>query len=589
VLNHFVVDPLNLNQESSKLLAKLLAWRKGDGIVLSRGKIYFAGFNLVTLTNDIVVRRKPSGEWCYDVLDDHDCGEGKFGSAYKILAVLNWQLSDTSHRGEIEVSRKQKRVYKIQKNAAINEFSLMERCPHLRARLLYSGMPSMISMKQFPGVQFNDLLNQERSVKPFTHSERYRITIALLRALKKQIHDNMICHRDIKPDNIFYNPDTQEINIFDLGVSRLIGINYDRRSRGNAVFSAPEDFTCVITQKPITANEFRSNSKIESMASVKSDIYSMARVIGLVWRDKDPIFFLKKADHSKLMMRRITLNWVPQYDLFQNLNSVSIDERHAIENMLRQMTALNPDERPNLESCITVFENLYLEYKLTKISPENHPSIRAAHNLAREVREGLDEIEIYNSLCIRLKRALNKFGIDNSIPVSHFEHSLRNKFNSEYKVLADELTSFRKSNHIPKAMRLHELLDSLSEYYNLDTMIQYLLTEIEKLEDHPNAVAEFIETLDIKCLHGLSTKAQLCEMIQIIHDEFNAALTLYFSILGEAEHQHDEARMASLIYVLGGIYRDGLSLDHIKESAKHLSRKLQKLELADRHLRAPAI
>ena len=324
--SRITIDPLNLADESRRLLSVFLS-RCYHGQLITKGKTYLVGLQRITFAHNAVVREKTPGVWRCDVVDDNDCGSGKFGSAYKVLAVLKY--SDGSKDNAV-INLKDKRVYKFQKNAAILEFRLMERCPHLQARELFPGVPSMISMRKFPGLLLNDALNNDRKTKPFTHAQRYRITIALLRALKRQIHDNMICHRDIKPDNIFYDPVTGEINIFDLGVSQLIYFSYDRRSRGNATFSSPEDFISVRTQQPVKIGEFRAFSAMQSKATVKSDIYSMARVIGLVWRDNDPIFFVKNADHAKLMLRRILSNWMPGFDLFQNLKSVADEERQGI-------------------------------------------------------------------------------------------------------------------------------------------------------------------------------------------------------------------------------------------------------------------
>jgi calcium-dependent protein kinase len=60
------------------------------------------------------------------------------------------------------------------------------------------------------------------------------------------MHDNNICHRDIKPDNILYNRNTGRLKLIDFGVSK----NYKTRGKkenmltdtGTFYYKAPEMF-----------------------------------------------------------------------------------------------------------------------------------------------------------------------------------------------------------------------------------------------------------------------------------------------------------------------------------------------------------
>lgn len=572
--SRITIDPLNLEDESRRLLSIFLS-RCRHGQLIRKGKTYFVGLRRITFTHNAVVRQKTPGVWHCDVVDDKDCGSGKFGSAYKILAVLDFYRHGI--RNDFAVDIKDKRVYKFQKNAAVHEARLMKRCPHLQARELFAGVPSMISMRKFPGLLLNDALNNDRRLKPFTHAQRYRITIALLRALKRQIHDNMICHRDIKPDNIFYDPDTGEINIFDLGVSQLIYFSYDRRSRGNATFSSPEDFICVRTQQPVTISEFRSFSAMESEATVKSDIYSMARVIGLVWRDSNPIFFVKNADHTKLMLRRILKQWEPGFELFQNLKSVSDEERSGIESQLLRMTAISPSERPDLDACIEYFDRMFLNYKLSKVNPSSREMLKRSHALALTAQQQLDNIEIQHDLILRLKKAARKYNINHDVPLHGVMNILRNRLDSNYKILSIETGMVRDRRHFDDNLPLRDFIAEIADETSLASLHMYLQSTISSLDDHPFAVAEFIETLGCKCLAGIKSKLDLIKQVDQIINSFTDHLQQLLQISDASEQKADQAALEDLNHLFAEISSSRMNLDEIKKISDHMNKKIHKL------------
>lgn len=572
--NRISVDPLNLTDESRQILSRFL-WRVRHGQLLVKGKTYFVGLRRIAFTKNIVIRQKTPDAWCCDVIDENNCGSGKFGSVYKVLAVL--KSHDSNNHQHLSVNIKDKRVYKFQNNAAVNESQLMHRCPHLRARELFSGIPSMISMRKFPGMLLNDALNGDRKIKSFTHAQRYRITLALLRALKKQIHDNMICHRDIKPDNIFYDPATGEVNIFDLGVSQLQYFNYDRRSRGNATYSSPEDFTSVRTQQPVTINEFRTFTAMESKATVKSDIYSIARVIGLVWRDSDPIFFVKNADHNKLMLRRIMKKWEPEFALFQNLKSVSENERHGIENQLRRMTSISPDDRPDLDECIQYFDKMYFDYKLTKLPVWSHEMMKNSHDLAVSALSNLDKIENHHDLSIRLAKVAQHLNLDRSMPLNELIRILKGKFNKDFRILAIEASNVRDARGDDGRMSLQEFNNDISEQTSLASLHMYLQSMISSLDDHPLAVAEFIETLGFNCLDGVKSRSDLSHKVDNIVNSFTNNMEQLLEIFEKSERTADRAVIEDLDRFFTEISSARINLDTINLVNIHMIKKIAKL------------
>lgn len=565
------IDLLNLSDESRQLLTNLLYRKRKDGLKLEKGKVYWVGLRRVSLSHDLVMREKLPGDWHYDVVTNEDCGKGKFGSAHVILGVLR-------HAGpSLSLSPKSKRVYKKQNNAALSEFGLMSRCPHLQTRTLIPGLPSYISMRKFSGVMLNDALNNERKIKPFTHAQRYRISIALLRALKKQIHDNMICHRDIKPDNIFYNPDNGEIDIFDLGISQLIGDTADMRSRGNATFSAPEEFTSVQTSLPVTMPEFRVSAAMQSMSSVEADIYSMARVIGLVWRDNDPIFFIKDIDHVRLMKRRIHENWQPRFQLFQNIPSVSEEEKNQIEDQLRRMTALDPSQRPSLDSCIAYFDHLFLQYKLSKAPLALQDVIKSAHDLALTVQSKLDEIERRQDLAVRISNTVEELGYSEDMKVTKLMASLNGKLCYEYHVTAAEIHEKYLGFSCDPDLSVREFICYLKTTSSLDAMVSYIKIAFQELSDHPCAVTEFIETLDVKIFYGITSKDDLLKKIDEVSGTFIWHLSTILHLYESMRKNSDAARATDLNYFLTSLIDERITIDNLHRITEHMQRKLIKM------------
>lgn len=573
--NRLEIDLLNLTENSSQLLAELLLRKRRNGRLVKHGQTFWVGLRRVSISHDIIIREKIPGIWRYDVLDNESCGSGKSGTVYKIISVLRPRNRDSS--SELVVSQKQKRVYKIQKNAGINEYELMQRCPHLRARALFRGIPSYITMRQFPGVMLNDALNDERRKKPFTHIERYRLSVGLLKALKKQIHNNMICHRDIKPDNIFYNAETGEINILDLGISKLIGDDLDKRSRGNATFSPPEEFISTRTGEPITIDEYRVSIGMMSKSTIKADIRSMAEVIRLVWRDVDPIFFIENADHATLMKRRIHRNWRPDFKLFQGLGSMTGDEIIAITDQLARMTEFNPDDRPDLDSCIEFFDSAFLKYKLTKIPVQYHQSVVASHEMALSMASKLEKVEKLHDVSTQLMCESKSLNLDLNASAHKLIELLNQKLNYRYNVLAFEADKAFLGAGIDTGLPLREAISSLVAKSSLKVLFGLLFEEIDHLTDNPYAVVEFIETLDIGCLIGIPSKTALIDELHNIYENLTNRFDSLLQLYAEIEGAGNSYLLADADHFLKMIQRERMTVDAAKNVADHICRKQQKL------------
>jgi serine/threonine protein kinase len=359
VNNRVVIDPLQLTPETSQILSAYLVRKKKHGLLIPWNTSVSYGFRKnFELTCGIIAREKSPGNWHFDILTPEKSGQGKFGSIHEVLAVM--KLTDDAQQ-PLSVIRKNKRVYKIQDNAAWTEFALMQLCPHMAVRGLFGGAPSYISMRKFPGCSLNILLNKERKEAHLTLDQRFKLSITLLKALRL-LHEKGICHRDIKPDNILYDEETGEIYIIDLGISKHESDHSDLRSRGNAVFTAPEEFTCARTKLPVTHEEYDAFVGMISETNLHSDIWSIARVIGLIWHDLDPLFS-DKSDFRGMIKKRIQSGWRANFHLFSGVPGLTKDERMSIKKQLENMTQINRNDRPDIEACITIFEAIYQSFQ----------------------------------------------------------------------------------------------------------------------------------------------------------------------------------------------------------------------------------
>tara|TARA_R110000868_G_scaffold58131_7_gene179585 strand:- start:125 stop:1603 length:1479 start_codon:yes stop_codon:yes gene_type:complete len=488
--------------------------RRRNGRYIPRDKTLLSGFNRVTLANDILIREKLPGVWRYDVIAINHCGKGKFGSVYEVLAVLKHVETDNHNQSRLRLDIKSKRVYKIQNNAAWHEFKLMKSCSHLGARGLFPGIPSLISMRKFNGEVLNDALNSERKDNPLTIADRYRLSISLLKALQLQIHDQQICHKDIKPDNIYYHRSDRKVFIFDLGISKQIDDHSDLRSRGNAVFSAPEEFTSVRTNHPVTIDEYGAYVSMKSETTVKSDIYSMARVIGLVWRDRDPVFS-DQSDLKNVMRRRITDGWVANFRLFYGIEGLLLEERSNICAQLQVMTQLNPADRPDLQACIDCFQRLYLNFKLRSLPLSVQDSVSVANQQAQDLLQQLRRVESFTDLYSSIRHSIH-FVPDNKYAMAEYIETLGVEcfagLISKGELL--ELLKSIETSFQDKMDTLSQLHDHYERVENKTTLLEldYLLASIQQSTLTLDNVLRHINHIDRKLekIYGVADLSVTC-------------------------------------------------------------------------------
>lgn len=575
MFSRIVINPLNLTDETRKLFLKFMRRRKDHGLFIRKDVTYWIGLKRIRFKCDMVVREKIPGLWRYDILSDTTCGKGKYGTTRAVIAVLKENFASKT----LHTEYKYKRLYKLQNNAAIHEYELMRRCHHLAARALFPGLPSLISMRKFQGQLLNDVLNQDRRGIPLTINERYFKSIALLRALKSDMHLNLISHRDIKPDNIFYDEHTHKAYIFDLGISAYMGDYADTRSRGNATYSSPEDFISMKTGKPLNSFDYNNNIGIMSRSDHRSDLYTMWRVIGLLWRDGDPLFFNPHADHDQLMRQRIQSHWKPEFNLFRKIDSLFDWEKKGISALLRQMTAINPEDRLDIDTSIERLDQLYLMRKVIGLSPHDEHAFRTAHQSALSLAKQLEKFEVGSKLITSINSQFSKENFHPEVTVSYVQVILNRRLYKRNHLLAGEIELVRKMWGYDSGMLFSDFKDHLQQQLKLDRLMMLVSQAVNEIEDNPVMIREFIEILGLNCLGYCQNSDDIVMRTHRIISNFENELNNLLNAYEHYENQGNKMMTADLDRMLKSLYQQPINLDILADSTKHIQHKLQKLNL----------
>lgn len=218
-------------------------------------------------------------------------------------------------------------------------------------RLLHMKMPITVKlcwvfivMRKQPGRELFDIINDEskrESPVPLTVKRRIELTLALLKALKTQVVDIGLIHRDIKPDNIMVDMSTDDIlvNIIDYDFSR------PREER-------PTDACCTLT--------FAAPEQLYAEEQTdKCDVFSMGRVLQILWGDDTRSFHERDLNQIFYNAQHVTLNQLFRYLPLQH-NKVNQHNRNLISRTLTQMLRANPLERISIDEAIGVLSDLDL-------------------------------------------------------------------------------------------------------------------------------------------------------------------------------------------------------------------------------------
>jgi len=575
VNNRVVIDPLHLTEQTSQLLSKYLLELKKDGMLLERDKIFHVDSKHITLTYSILIRKTVNDNWHYDVLANHCSGSGSDWVNYDVIAVLKHANLPAAPL-PLKIDRKLKRTYLIQHHDTWNQYKLMQRCSHLGVRGLFSGIPSLISIRKPPGKLLSETLAAQRKSRSYSLEQSCRIALQLLQALKNQIHDHMVCHKNINPDHIFYDMESGQVYYLGLGFARLINDKSDKRSRGNPVFSAPEEFISTRTGKPVTALEYAAFVSMKSSATMKSDVYSIARVIGLLFGDADTL--LNSRMHvDACIYQRANAGWRTNLKLFTGCSQIALEDKQRIKHQLELMTSIEPAERPDLYQCIAFFQQIYIDLKLTNIPQALHSSVTSAGRLAAVAQQDLFLIKKNSELCQQIRAAVVKLKFNFNLSAMEFIDVLSRKFNKRLNLLAIELRELLNNLNVSGELTLTDFLDAAASTCSFEQLHFTMIHYIGALPDNIHAISAFLELMGISCLSHATSKEELAASISRLFADFYSELDRVKRLYHEAVADQRSQVAAELDHLLQSIQSADVTVDNIKAHIDHMDRKLQSL------------
>ncbi|XP_077972546.1 uncharacterized protein LOC120340063 [Styela clava] len=143
------------------------------------------------------------------------------------------------------------------------------------------------------------------------------------------IHDKLVVHKDLKPDNVFLSLDQKVVKIGDFGISEVIESKtqtvYTRKGLGTDGYRPPESF---VPGFP---------------TSQKTDIYSLAVIVYYVWSDGKHPFGDERDLWNHFMKNHKNLN----------LDGLLVPDKEVAKDLLEWMLQFVPRKRPIINEVLS--------------------------------------------------------------------------------------------------------------------------------------------------------------------------------------------------------------------------------------------
>ncbi|XP_077972233.1 interferon-induced, double-stranded RNA-activated protein kinase-like [Styela clava] len=143
------------------------------------------------------------------------------------------------------------------------------------------------------------------------------------------IHDKLVVHKDLKPDNVFLSLDQKVVKIGDFGISEVIESKtqtiYTRKDLGTDGYRPPESF---VPGFP---------------TSQKTDIYSLAVIVYYVWSDGKHPFGDERDLWNHFMKNHKNLN----------LDGLLVPDKEVAKDLLEWILQFVPRKRPIINEVLS--------------------------------------------------------------------------------------------------------------------------------------------------------------------------------------------------------------------------------------------
>jgi serine/threonine protein kinase len=253
--------------------------------------------------------------------------------------------------------RPHNRAYPTQ--MACIKYTLSQRTQHMHAKpptitdVEYLSGHETVSfsvMRKLPGCSLQELINDERqNCIELTFNQRLDLTISILIALKEQVHNRKLIHRDLKPDNIIIDLKTGKAFIVDFELCKISNHADHRPTIGGTLFFQPIE-------------QFRDNSTHDNSVeySEKLDSYAIGKTLAEFWRVDMP-------GGSNL----VECESLAAKDTLLDFNQSKLDDKLipdnaalTIKTLLQKLTVADQHQRASINDAIETLENARLELLL---------------------------------------------------------------------------------------------------------------------------------------------------------------------------------------------------------------------------------
>jgi serine/threonine-protein kinase LegK1 len=317
-------------------------------------QIYKINSESVKFSNNVYWRRcssdKHQGQVRYEI-EGHKIGGGHFGIVYLSRATLV-PLFDGKLTYKIKPLGKQ-RIIKIQHHQASlddrwvkHEYRMLKQSGGLHVKLPTEikypeqKQNSSVLVMRMLGIKTISDMRDGGQLRKATTDERIAYTLGILRALKEQVTDKGLVHRDIKSSNFRVDGDYTNFYLVDFGLAKQV----DEQTTEN-----------VGTMEYVSPEVFKRGAK----TSPASDLFSLSYVIGQIWGASQlslPAVSKHIAERARRAHERYDFP-----DLFQYTNDLSDSHRALIRGTLLEMHEVHPDKRPCVDKVIEIFSKIQRE------------------------------------------------------------------------------------------------------------------------------------------------------------------------------------------------------------------------------------
>ena len=224
----------------------------------------------------------------------------------------------------------------------------------------HQGNKPFIVMEYFKGMDLQRYVNETYNGKPLPIAEALEIVLEISHALQSAHNlDTPIAHRDIKPNNILYNPENKEVKIIDFGIACMLP---EVEKIGSSVSSISGNSQSIIAKNVAGTWGYMApeQQRGDQNLDVSVDIFALAKTLMFLLTAKTPPpenIFALSAENRQFVGEFIGQCLMPNSQERLDIQEV-IEKVKAIQNSVNQDEFDDVDEDEGLEE-ITELDEFY--------------------------------------------------------------------------------------------------------------------------------------------------------------------------------------------------------------------------------------